>query len=78
MPARASRDAAVARLQGAQAGWHDARIAVAAEAAADDVLLTLDGRDFGPLEAPDDPSLPVASPALPLAACRPPAPLSSP
>lgn len=31
---RAGRDAAVARLQGAQAGWHDARIAVAAEAAA--------------------------------------------
>ncbi len=31
---QAARDAATARLQGAQAGWHDARIAVAAEAAA--------------------------------------------
>jgi NodT family efflux transporter outer membrane factor (OMF) lipoprotein len=31
---RAGRDAALARLQGAQAGWHDARIAVAAETAA--------------------------------------------
>jgi multidrug efflux system outer membrane protein len=31
---QAGRDAAVARLQGAQAGWHDARIAVAAETAA--------------------------------------------
>ena len=31
---RAGRDAAVARLQGAQAGWHDARIAIAAETAA--------------------------------------------
>ncbi len=31
---RAASDAAVARLQGAQAGWHDARIAVAAETAA--------------------------------------------
>ncbi len=30
----AGRDAAVARLQGAQAGWHDARIAIAAETAA--------------------------------------------
>ena len=31
---QAGRDAALARLQGAQAGWHDARIAVAAEVAA--------------------------------------------
>ncbi len=31
---QAGRDAAVARLQGTQAGWHDARIAVAAEVAA--------------------------------------------
>lgn len=31
---RAGREAALARLQGAQAGWHDARIAVAAETAA--------------------------------------------
>lgn len=31
---QAGRDAAVARLQGAQASWHDARIAVAAETAA--------------------------------------------
>jgi multidrug efflux system outer membrane protein len=31
---QASRDAALARLQGVQAGWHDARIAVAAEVAA--------------------------------------------
>ncbi|HZY17118.1 MAG TPA: efflux transporter outer membrane subunit [Ramlibacter sp.] len=30
----ASRDAAQARLEGAQAGWHDARVAVAAETAA--------------------------------------------
>lgn len=31
---RAGADAALARLQGAQAGWHDARIAIAAETAA--------------------------------------------
>ncbi len=31
---QAGRDAALARLQGTQAGWHDARIAVAAETAA--------------------------------------------
>ncbi|CAN5180712.1 efflux transporter outer membrane subunit [soil metagenome] len=31
--ARAGRDAAQARLEGAQAGWHDARVAVAAEVA---------------------------------------------
>jgi multidrug efflux system outer membrane protein len=31
---QAGRDAALARLQGTQAGWHDARIAVAAEVAA--------------------------------------------
>ncbi|MBK4735565.1 efflux transporter outer membrane subunit [Noviherbaspirillum sp. DKR-6] len=30
---RAARDAAQARLEGAQAGWHDARVAVAAEVA---------------------------------------------
>ncbi|HJV75642.1 MAG TPA: efflux transporter outer membrane subunit [Noviherbaspirillum sp.] len=30
---RASRDAAQARLEGAEAGWHDARVAVAAEVA---------------------------------------------
>lgn len=30
---RAARDAAVARLEGAQAGWHDARVSVAAEVA---------------------------------------------
>lgn len=31
---RAARDAAQARLEGAQAGWHDARVAVAADTAA--------------------------------------------
>ena len=30
---RASRDSAVARLQGAQAGWHEARVSIAAEVA---------------------------------------------
>jgi NodT family efflux transporter outer membrane factor (OMF) lipoprotein len=35
----AARDAADARLQGAQAGWHDARLAVAAEVASSHVAL---------------------------------------
>ena len=30
---RAARDAAIARYEGAQAGWHDARVSIAAEAA---------------------------------------------
>ncbi len=37
--AAAGRDAADARLQGAQAGWHDARLAVAAEVASSYVAL---------------------------------------
>lgn len=36
---RAGRDAAQARLEGAQAGWHDARVAVAAEVASSYVSL---------------------------------------